>query len=82
MEMAFSLNRNKRYPDTIFKNDNGAFVIRWEASEGIDESKYQEEKDKYRFSLMQTKHRRAFQVWVDSLIKKAKIEIVSPVTER
>ncbi|MFH1935051.1 MAG: SurA N-terminal domain-containing protein, partial [Pseudomonadota bacterium] len=51
LETAFSLNRNKRYPDTIFKNDNGAFVIRWEASEGIDESKYQEEKDKYRFSL-------------------------------
>jgi len=81
LETAFSLNRNKRYPDTIFKNDNGAFVIRWEASEGIDESKYQEEKDKYRFSLMQTKHRRAFQVWVASLKKKAEIEIVTPVTE-
>lgn len=82
LETAFSLNRNKKYPDTIFKNNNGAFVIRWEANEGIDESKYQEEKDKYRFSLMQTKHRRAFQLWVDSLKKKAEIEIVSPVTER
>jgi len=81
LETAFSLNRNKRYPDTIFKNEKGAFVIRWEASEGIDESKYQEEKDKYRFSLMQTKHRRAFQVWVDSLKKKAEIDIVTPVTE-
>ena len=81
MEMAFGLSRDKRYPDTIFKNDKGAFVIRWEASEGIDESKYQEENDKYRFSLMQTKHQRAFQAWVESLRKKAEIEIVSPVTE-
>jgi len=81
LETAFSLNRSKRYPDTIFKNDKGSFVIRWEASEGIDEDKYQEEKEKYRFSLMQTKHRRAFQVWIDRLRKKAEIEIVTPVTE-
>ena len=81
LETAFSLNRSNRYPDTIFKNDKGAFVIRWEASEGIDEDNYQEEKEKYRFSLMQTKHRRAFQVWIDRLKKKAEIEIVTPVTE-
>jgi len=81
LETAFSLNRSKRYPDAIFKNDKGSFVIRWEASEGIDEDKYQEEKEKYRFSLMQTKHRRAFQVWIDRLRKKAEIEIVTPVTE-
>jgi peptidyl-prolyl cis-trans isomerase D len=81
LETAFSLNSSKRYPETIFKNDKGSFVIRWEASEGIDEGKYQEEKEKYRFSLMQTKHRRAFQVWIERLKRKAEIEIVTPVTE-
>lgn len=79
-ETIFALSKDNRYPDTIFKNDKGAFVIRWEAREGIDEHTYQEQREKYRFSLMQTKHRRAFQNWVESLRKKAEIEIVSPVT--
>jgi peptidyl-prolyl cis-trans isomerase D len=79
-EMVFGLTENKRYPDKIFSNDKGAYVIRWEAREGIDEKKYQEEKEKYRFTLMQTKHRRAFEKWLESLRKNAEIEIVTPVT--
>ena len=81
LEIAFGLNRDNRYPETVFENTKGAFVVRWEASEGIDDGKYQEEKDKFRFSLMQTKHQRAFQAWIESLRKKAEIEIVTPVTE-
>lgn len=79
-EVAFSLNKEKRYPDRIFQNDKGIFIIRWESSKGISEKDYQKEKGKYRLSLMQTKHRRAFQKWVENLRKDADIEIVTPVT--
>ena len=79
-EMAFGLSEDKRYPDKIFSKDKGAYVIRWEAREGIDEKKYLEEKEKYRFTLMQTKHRRAFEKWLESLRNNAEIEIVTPVT--
>jgi peptidyl-prolyl cis-trans isomerase D len=81
LEMGFGLDKDNRYPEKIFENNKGAFVIRWEAGEGIDESKYREEKDKSRFSLMQIKHQRAFQAWVESLKKKAEIELVTPVSE-
>ena len=60
-------------------NNKGAFVIRWEGNEGIDEKKFQEEKDNYRTSLTQTKHNRIFESWVKNLRKKAVIEIVTPV---
>ena len=78
-ELAFNLGKNKRYPDTIFENDKGAFVIRWEASKGIDEEKYQKEKEKFRFSLMQAKHERLFGKWLENLKKNAEIEIVTAV---
>ena len=78
-ELAFNLGKNKRYPDTIFENDKGAFVIRWEASKGIDEEKYQKEREKFRFSLMQAKHERLFGEWLENLKKNAKIEIVTAV---
>jgi len=77
-ETAFGLNEDKRYPDTVFENDKGSFVIRWGGGEGIDEKKYQEEKEKYRFSLMQTKHTRLFENWLEYLKKNAEIEIITP----
>lgn len=79
-EIAFGLNENKRYPDRIFSSEKGVYVIRWEARIGIDEKKYGEEKEKYRFYLMQAKQRRAFENWLKNMRKNAKIEIVSPVT--
>jgi len=80
VETAFRLNDDKRFTDAIFENDAGAFVIRWEANKGIDEKKYQEEKEKYRFSLMQTKHRRTLENWLENLKNNAKIEILEPIT--
>ena len=37
-EIAFKLDENNRYPDPVFENNKGAFVVRWEAYEGIDAS--------------------------------------------
>ncbi len=78
-EMAFKLGQDNPYADKPFVNNKGAFVIRWEANEGIDENKFQEEKDNYRTSLTQTKHQRVFESWIKNLRKKAEIEILTPV---
>jgi peptidyl-prolyl cis-trans isomerase D len=78
-EAVFGLSRDKKYPNTIFANDLGAYVIRWEAYKGIDEAEYLKEKDKYRMSLMQVKHKTAFENWLLDLRKNAEVEIVTPV---
>ena len=78
-EMAFKLSKNNRYTQKPFVNNKGAFIIRWEGTEGIDEKKFQEEKETYRNSLTQTKHQRIFENWIKNLKKNAKIEIVTPV---
>jgi len=79
-EAVFGLSQDKKYPDTIFENDLGAYVIRWEAYKGIDEPEYLKEKEKYRMSLMQVKHKSAFENWLLDLRKNAEVEIVTPVT--
>jgi peptidyl-prolyl cis-trans isomerase D len=78
-EMAFRLGKDERYTKKPFVNNKGAFVIRWEGSEGIDEKKFQEEKETYRDSLIETKHQRIFESWIKDLRRKAEIEIVNPV---
>ena len=80
-EAAFGLNKDRQYPDRVYENEMGAFVIKWEAYEGIDETEYQKEKEKSRYSLINTKHQRTFSSWLENLRKKADIEIVTPVAE-
>ncbi len=76
-EAAFKLTESDRYPEKVFENKKGAFVVRWEAYEGIDEKKYQEEKSKQRVSLMQKKHSRLFESWLNNLNENADIEIIN-----
>ncbi len=78
-EMAFKLGKDHPYTQKPFVNNKGAFVIRWEGNEGIDEKKFQEEKDVYRDSLTQTKHQRIFENWIKNLRKKAVIEVLTPM---
>jgi peptidyl-prolyl cis-trans isomerase D len=80
IETAFHLNKDKTYPDKVYENQAGAFLIRWEGYKGIDQKKFQKEKEQYRFSLMRLKQRTAFQNWLDTLRKKARVEIVTPVS--
>ena len=79
-EAVFRLNKDKMYADTIFENERGAYVIRWEGKKGIDRKKYEKEKEQYRYLLMQERQKRVFQNWLESLRKKADIEIVTPVS--
>lgn len=78
---AFGLNKDKRYPDTGFGNQAGVFIIRWEANKGIDKKEYENEKQKYRLSIMDKKHRMAFKNWLEDLRGNAEIEIVTPVSD-
>ena len=77
-EKLFRLNEGKRYPDAVFENSKGSFVIRWEEYKGIDDAKFQEEKEKQRLGLMQKKHTRLFENWLDYLRAHADIDIITP----
>jgi len=76
-ETAFGLGEDRRYPDKVFENFRGIFVIRWEGREGIDKEKFEQEKENARASLMQEKQRTVFQDWLESLKNRAKVERLS-----
>ena len=75
-EAAFGLDDNNPYPDKVFDNQKGAFVIRWEGRKGTDEKKFEEEKERYRQNLMRLKQQRVFKEWLDNLKSRAEIEIL------
>lgn len=78
LEAAFSLSDKRKYPDKVFESEKGVFVIRFQGAEGIDEVKFQEEKEQYRESLVRTKHRMLVENWLANLKKNAVIEILLP----
>jgi len=79
-EVAFGLNEQKKYPENVFENARGAFIIKWEGEEGIDEKKFQEEKEEYRNSLLSTRRQILFRDWIESLKKKADIKDLRSAT--
>jgi peptidyl-prolyl cis-trans isomerase D len=76
-ETVFGLGEDRRYPDKVFENSRGVFVIRWEGREGIDKEKFEQEKENARASLMQEKQRTVFGDWLESLKNRAKVERLS-----
>ena len=78
-EAAFSLNQNKRYADSVFQNDKGVFVIRWEGDQDIDKNKFEEEKKRYRDMLVRLKNQSLFKEWIEHLKSRAKIEMLQPL---
>jgi peptidyl-prolyl cis-trans isomerase D len=78
-EAAFSLSQQKRYADSVFQNDKGVFVIRWEGKQDIDRSKFEEEKKLYRDMLARLKNQTLFREWIDDLKSRAKIEMLRPL---
>jgi peptidyl-prolyl cis-trans isomerase D len=79
IETAFRLNAQERFADKPFVNENGAFVIRWLEKEGIDETAFAKAKKEYGDALVQAKHQRIFQNWLENLQENADIEIITPV---
>jgi peptidyl-prolyl cis-trans isomerase D len=78
-EAAFSLSEKKRYAGSVFQNDKGVFVIRWEGAQGIDKNKFEEEKKSYRDMLVRLKNQSLFKEWVERLRSRAKIEMLQPL---
>ena len=72
---AFKLNADKPLADKVFRNNKGAYVIKWEAKQDIDEAKYQKEKEKYEESLIQLKQQEAFSDWIDRMKAKSDIDV-------
>jgi len=80
-EAVFNLGENRRYPDTAFESEEGVFVIRWEGEKAIDEKKYMQEKERYRYSLLMAKHQGILKDWMENLKKESTIEILNPVSD-
>jgi peptidyl-prolyl cis-trans isomerase D len=78
-EAAFSLSEKKRYADTMFQNDKGVFVIRWEGTQDIDRNKFEEEKKLYRDMLVRLKNQSLFKEWIEHLKSRATIKILQPL---
>ena len=78
LEAAFGLGEKNRYPEGVFDGEKGVFVIRFEDRQGIDNEKYQAEKESYRASLVQARLRLLSGQWLQGLQKKAEIEILLP----
>ena len=73
-EAVFNLNENNRYHDTVFEGEDGALVIRWDGEQGIDEEKFQEQKDQYAESLVMFKRQALYNTWLERLKDKADID--------
>lgn len=78
-EILFSLSDSKRYPDDIYANEDGAYVIRWEARKDINKEEFEKEKFKLKLQIAYAKREQAFSDWIKSLRKKANIEILNPI---
>ncbi len=75
-EAAFSLNPEAPYPDQVFSSDTGFHVIRWDASQEIDDQAYQEARKDVRRTLKNMKHREIFDAWLENLRAEAEIELL------
>jgi len=80
-QMVFGLSAEKRYPEKVFENEKGVFVIRWEGEEVISQSGYEEEKQEYREMLKRMKEQDLFRGWLDNLRRSARIEILRPLEQ-
>ncbi|MGE5842944.1 MAG: SurA N-terminal domain-containing protein [Deltaproteobacteria bacterium] len=75
-EAAFSLSDKKRYADTVFQNDKGVFVIRWEGEQEIDRNKFEEERKLYQDMLVRLKNQSLFKEWIEHLKSRANIKMI------
>ena len=74
-DAVFRLNAGNPYPERIFDNASGAFVVKWEEKQDIDEAKYKEEKEKYTESLIMQKQQEVFSDWIEKMKAKSDIDV-------
>ncbi len=73
-ESAFKLTEDSPYPDKIFDNYAGAFVIKFEKKQEIDKDKFNEERNMYAESLMMRKRQSMYNSWIEQIKAKADID--------
>ena len=74
-EAVFKLNADNAFPETIFDNAGGAFVVKWAEKQDIDEAKYNEEKEMYAESLTRMKQQEAYLDWIENMKAKSDIDM-------
>ncbi len=79
-EAVFSLDRQHPYPDRVFENDRGVFVVRWMDRQGIDEEAFQKDKAKLKDRLLQEKQAMMMTAWIERLKTRAEIEVLTPMS--
>ena len=78
-EAAFLLSSQKMYPQQAFDVNNLIYIIKWIDRKDVLEEDFKKEKNTYKQTLIMSRERRVFDIWLQSLKRKAEIEIVSPV---
>lgn len=78
-EAVFALQEEEPYPDQVFEGEDGYHVVCWEASQGIDEKAFQEEKPEVRQAVRDLKHRILFEAWMEDLRENAEVERLMPL---
>jgi peptidyl-prolyl cis-trans isomerase D len=74
-DAAFNLTQDKPFPETVFENQTGAYVIRWEGRQAIDEAKFNEEKESFAENLTNRKKQEALSDWIAKMKAKSKIDL-------
>jgi len=74
-EAAFSLDKDRMYPEKVFETDKGIYVIKWVGMNEIDLKKYEEEKAQYGNTLLSMKHQAVYKDWLKNLEANAEIDL-------
>jgi peptidyl-prolyl cis-trans isomerase D len=74
-EAAFNLTQDNPYPETVFENQTGAYVIKFEERQDIDEARFNEEKESFTENVANRKKQEAIRDWIARLKANAKIDL-------
>ena len=74
LETVFTLNEDNRYPEQVFENTKGTFVVRWEEKKGIEPDKYKEEEADYRNATLMVKTQAVYRDWIERIKEGADID--------
>jgi len=77
-EKTFGLSEAAPYPDMVFENDKGAYVVKWTGRKSYDPEKFDKERDQYRSAILSAKQERIFGNWLGEIKADAAIKILDP----
>ncbi len=75
-EKAFGLSEGNPYPETVFENDKGSYIVKWMGRKGFDQEKFEKEREQYRSAILSAKQDRLFRNWLGELKTDSTIKIL------